>query len=42
MDEIKILVSRDSHAVVSELAQEYSPAMRKMTHLFHKTINLIM
>ncbi|KAG9404684.1 hypothetical protein AC1031_004890 [Aphanomyces cochlioides] len=41
MDEVKVLMSRDAQAVVDEWAHENTPAMRKMTRLFHKTVQML-
>ncbi|KAH9134001.1 hypothetical protein LEN26_006899 [Aphanomyces euteiches] len=37
----RVLMSRDAQAVVDEWAHENTPAMRKMTRLFHKTVQML-
>ncbi|KAF0696498.1 Aste57867_12754 [Aphanomyces stellatus] len=41
MDEVKVLMSRDSQSVVDDWATENTPAMRKITKLFHETVGLL-
>ncbi|RQM28248.1 hypothetical protein B5M09_000587 [Aphanomyces astaci] len=41
MDEVKVLMSRDSQSVVDDWAMESTPAMRKLTNLFHQTVKTL-
>ncbi|RHY35514.1 hypothetical protein DYB32_000044 [Aphanomyces invadans] len=41
MDEVKILMSRDSQSVVDDWATESTPVMRKLTNLFRQTVKTL-